>query len=604
MAASSRRSFPTSEGSVTVHDQCERHPSEILSFYCRACREAACRDCIAFDRRHCQPPCDYSPIDEAARICREDLRSLTRRLDDRKAELKEAVEGELETRLREGRAKYEASVLDFYDGLTQELEKKKDKVIQQVRRGSESILAELQAWQKQSHDSVSQIERIQESLESLSDKQLLAQRDTLLVQAEDLALKAIPEAGIQASAPEIVPVETIMAKLGSDLPEYVQVDPNQCIIQVKKEVEVNSTAHVYITLRDSAGFPCSVEQKVSVKAVPFNSSAGSMSLPARVTTLSSSRYLASFTPSQSTRGHRKLTVEVNQQRIDNDAISVLVHCPPQHMKRQIQTIDNIMHRGCLKVVGDRVICHTTSNSEPQVVYIDGRAVTLAYKLKLPPQCHLRQWGPDEIATGNSFLYVSDAHNHKIHCFNMDSGVYVGSTGSKGSEQGKFNRPNGLCFAQDNCLYVCDSENHRIQVFDQDLNFTSSFGEVGTDRCCFLWPSNVASCSEDGNVLLYVSELHNHRVQCVTTTGDHVRFIGSPGIRESQLSRPNILHIHRSSLFVSDDRGVVVFTLSGEFVTRFATELCKVGNYPIEGLAVSSDGFVYVYHCPQNRIFLY
>ena len=128
--------------------------------------------------------------------------------------------------------------------------------------------------------------------------------------------------------------------------------------------------------------------------------------------------------------------------------------------------------------------------------------------------------------------------------------------------------------------------------------------MGTGRSCFLWPSNVASSSEGGRVLLYVSELYNHRVQCVTSTGDHIRFIGSSGTGERQLSRPNILHIHISHLYVSDDRGVVVFNLSGEFVTRFATELCKVGIYPIEGLTVSSDGFVYVYHCPQNRIYLY
>ena len=433
-------------------------------------------------------------------------------------------------------------------------------------------------------------------------------------EAENVELKAgLPVFGTGAASYGMVSVESVLAKLGSDLPEYAQVDRKQCIVHVKKEVQVNTTVHVYITLCDSAGFPCSVEQKVLVNVVSCSGTGDSLTTD--VKPLSLSRYMACFTPTPSTRGRRKVTVEVNGERIDDDLISVLVQCPPQLLHRQTpKTIDNIWHRGCIKSIGDRVICLTRAEAvvatlksgEPQVVYIDGRVVTPAYKLKLPLHCRLRQWAPDEIAVGNNSLYVTDNHNNKVHRINLSDGTYIGSTGSKGCGEGQFNRPNGLCFAQDNHLYVCDSDNHRIQVFDQDLEFCRTFGEMGTDSGCFLWPSNVASTStKDGKVLLYVSELHNHRVQCVTAAGVHVRFIGScSGTGESRLRRPNILHTHSSYLFISDDRGVIVFTTSGEFVTRFATELCKVGDYPIEGLTVSSDGFVYVYHCPQNRIFLY
>jgi tripartite motif-containing protein 2/3/tripartite motif-containing protein 71 len=189
----------------------------------------------------------------------------------------------------------------------------------------------------------------------------------------------------------------------------------------------------------------------------------------------------------------------------------------------------------------------------------------------------------------------------VHRFTLDEGTYISSTGKQGSQNGQFDRPNGLCVAPDGSLYVCDSENHRIQVFDRDLNFLHTFGAVGMDRGEFNWPSNVAITS-DGNV--YVTELNNHRIQCLSRSGDHVRFIGRPGYGETELGRPNILHIHDSHIFVSDDRGVVVFTLSGQFVTRFANELSKVGDYPIEGLTVSSDGFVYVYGCSRNEIFIY
>jgi hypothetical protein len=152
-------------------------------------------------------------------------------------------------------------------------------------------------------------------VEGLSDKELLAQRDALTLEAENVQLKALPVVGTRAASHKMVSVETVLAKLGGDLPEYATIDPKQSVIQVKKEVEVNNTtAHVYITLRNhSAGFSCSVD------ATP---------LTAEVTPLSSSRYLARFTPTLHTRGRRKLTVEVNGERIDDDLIAILVECPP------------------------------------------------------------------------------------------------------------------------------------------------------------------------------------------------------------------------------------------------------------------------------------
>ena len=43
---------------------------------------------------------------------------------------------------------------------------------------------------------------------------------------------------------------------------------------------------------------------------------------------------------------------------------------------------------------------------------------------------------------------------------------------------------------------------------------------------------------------------------------------------------------------------------GQFIARFATKLVERERYPIEGLTVGSDGFVYVYDPLHNRIILY
>ena len=527
-------------------------------------------------------------------------------MDNKKAEVQQTLKGVevLEGKMKENRARYEAGITEFYDSLAQALEKKKEETIQLMHKGDARLQDEVETWRRETLGLLSQIEGMRDTLEGLSDREVLSQSQSLRLQMEQMLLKAIPVTATEAVSPKPATIGTIMEKLMNDLPSYREVDPKQSLVRVEKEVTVDSEVHAYITLLDTAGFPCSRKQHISVKVVPSNIT-GCAPVEIRVMPLSSSRYLASFTPTPEMRGCMNVVVDVNQERIES--VEMFVKLSPQLLNHPVNTIKGINYRGCLKCVDNRVLCHTRDSvsMEPITVYIDGVTVERAHKLSLPVESKLTEWAPDEIAVGNDSLYISDPLNHMVHQFSLTDGVCVTSFGGKGSETGCFDRPNGLCVAQDGLLYVCDSDNHRIQVFNKHLCFRRKFGEMGTEKGCFLWPSNIASAvAEDGCVQLYVSELHNHRIQCVLSTGKHVQFIGCPGNGEAQLSRPNILHVHRSLLFVSDDRGVIVFTLDGGFVTRFATDLCKVGKYPIEGLTVNSEGFVYVYHCPDNKIFIY
>ena len=583
--------------------KCSRHPSENTSFYCVTCREMACRNCIAYDRKHSQPPCDYKQIEEVARTARERLRPLVQSLHCKKAEVQEACEGieKMKRRIEENREKNESRITEYYERLLRALETRKERMIQQLHNGSQAHLLEIEAWQGEAPCVLSRIQSIEDTVELSSDEQLLAHQLTLLSEIADIKLKALPVEVTQEIVPESISFDEIMRKLEHYLPMYQAVDPKHSTTHFDRTLQINIAAHAYVTLRDSTGFPCWSKQQIKME---FKSPFGD-TVAVRVTPLSSSRYLACYTPTLHTRGCCELTIEVNGQKLLASPFSIFVQCPPDQLCQRIHTIKDIRARGCLKALGKRVFCVTRSDSgKPCAIYIEGgRERRTAFDLTPSAQCRVQQWAPDEIAISkeSNSLYISDSHNHMVHRFTLDEGTYISSTGKQGSQNGQFDRPNGLCVAPDGSLYVCDSENHRIQVFDRDLNFLHTFGAVGMDRGEFNWPSNVAITS-DGNV--YVTELNNHRIQCLSRSGDHVRFIGRPGYGETELGRPNILHIHDSHIFVSDDRGVVVFTLSGQFVTRFANELSKVGDYPIEGLTVSSDGFVYVYGCSRNEIFIY
>ena len=78
-------------------------------------------------------------------------------------------------------------------------------------------------------------------------------------------------------------------------------------------------------------------------------------------------------------------------------------------------------------------------------------------------------GTNKLCTLNSmcvsgqYVYVTDFGNHNISVFTTE-GEYVTSFGKKGSNNGEFNGPWGVCTDMDGFIYVCDSYNHRIQLF--------------------------------------------------------------------------------------------------------------------------------------------
>ena len=71
--------------------------------------------------------------------------------------------------------------------------------------------------------------------------------------------------------------------------------------------------------------------------------------------------------------------------------------------------------------------------------------------------------PWSVCVCGQYVYVTDYGNHNISVFTTE-GEYVTSFGQKGSKDGEFHGPYGVCTDMDGFIYVCDCNNHRIQVF--------------------------------------------------------------------------------------------------------------------------------------------
>ena len=84
---------------------------------------------------------------------------------------------------------------------------------------------------------------------------------------------------------------------------------------------------------------------------------------------------------------------------------------------------------------------------------------------------------------------SQEDSHRVVILNKQ-GELIKSFGSKGSQNGQFNRPFGVDINGEGRIIVSDSDNHRIQVFENDGSFIRSFGSFGSSEGQFNLPRGV------------------------------------------------------------------------------------------------------------------
>ncbi len=138
------------------------------------------------------------------------------------------------------------------------------------------------------------------------------------------------------------------------------------------------------------------------------------------------------------------------------------------------------------------------------------------------------------------VYVVDAAKSDIKKFDS-KGNYLFTFGKGfGDEDGKFKIATGIAIDNNDNIYIADSQNHRIQQFDTNGNFVGKFGSRGGEKSQFEDPSDLTT-DADGN--LYVSDAGNHRIQrieadCIkndNVNADCIITFGSEGSFPGQFS---------------------------------------------------------------------
>jgi sugar lactone lactonase YvrE len=193
----------------------------------------------------------------------------------------------------------------------------------------------------------------------------------------------------------------------------------------------------------------------------------------------------------------------------------------------------------------------------------------------------------------------------------------GTQGTSLEDTLTFTRPNSIDVGADGNLYIADTWNYRIQVLSPDLEPITNFGQAYTggfdsvpEPLDGFWGPRDVVISNDG--IIYVADTGNKRVRAyriVDGVAQHQFDVGDGGSGLGQLDEPSGLVVHPvdGRLYVADtwNRRISVFTADGVFLDTYRVRgwYEELGNRPY--LAIDGQReLLYVTDPDSGRVLVY
>ena len=248
----------------------------------------------------------------------------------------------------------------------------------------------------------------------------------------------------------------------------------------------------------------------------------------------------------------------------------------------------VTHYGGKKFSRPRVT--TGPNDEVFIVESDNKEVIIFDKdLKL-----IRTFGqgsgdsklnsPVGVAVGHHVIAVSEHTDHVVKKYSLQ-GDYLSKFGSRGSRDGQFSYPQGLCFNSKGLLYVVDYSNCRVQVFRENNVFLFKFGSKGHNPGQFQGACYIAVDSSDR---VYVTDYNDGGISVFSEDGHFIKKINC--------NKPYAISIAPDDYIITDldDNFLTVFSPTHELVGKLGVRSKEKGQFSnISGIAINKRGTIFV-----------
>lgn len=237
--------------------------------------------------------------------------------------------------------------------------------------------------------------------------------------------------------------------------------------------------------------------------------------------------------------------------------------------------------------GDRNI-YVTSFSSPRIVRIDlnGKAeeiIRTGYN-----------GGIYGIDCSSDKLVFSDFKNDTVILASI-SGKILKKFGGKGSSDGFFHGPKGVCFDPKGFIYVVDGGNYRIQKFDPDGKFNLSFGKSGEYEGEFKNPSDIVFLKD----MIYVSDTALKKIAVYDQYGNYLK-----DLVMDEVVSPRGLSVSGDRLLISDEKnGVIIYNVDNGAKIVFK-EWNEKKIVRATAATFDEDGYFYVLDSVPNRIYCF
>ena len=520
-------------------------------------------------------------------------------MEQQLASVNKALEG-LDTRCNQITAQRQTIEADIERNVRQiheALEARQEELITQLDRMTQQMMKSLGAQRDHLELVAARLkschEFVQESLRTGSQGEILASKKTVVQQVKEMTADFKPESLVPEQKANMQFTHS-QKELTLACQQFGKVDtcsacPDKCCAEGKglHIAVLGETATATVHLVDQEGRECPYPVDVTCELV---SGDGSSQVRGEVNKVGESKYEISYRPQRS--GQHQLHIRVEDVNIARSpfTISAFTTTPTS-------TIAGLPHPWGM-AVNEKGQILVTDWAECTVSIFDANGGKVKSFGSSGQMNH--PIGVALTATGN--ILVCDFYNHRIHLFSPE-GKTMKCVGTLGSGFLQFHAPLYVAVhPHSNMVYITEHGNHRVQILNADLTFSSTFGGKGSGNGQFMHPYGVCF---DSTGHVYVADRYNHRVQVFTARGEYIRQFGKKGGVEGELDEPVGIAIDSSDIVYISECGnhrISLFTRDGHFLRSFGTRGKGPGqfNWPAD-VAIDKDGKICIPDKDNRRI---